>query len=89
MIQRQYDPIEGSVTLCYNIEHLQRKTRTREQLVIPRKRKQKQLPELCMVKFPNSWNYQLLLRAFVLYISFLLEQKRVLMNGVMHCAGHI
>ena len=33
MIQGQYDPIKGSVTLCYNNEYLQGKNRTGEQLV--------------------------------------------------------
>ena len=41
MIQEQYDPINGSVTFCYNIEHLKGKNRTEEQLVDSAKKKTK------------------------------------------------
>ena len=41
MIQGQYDPIKGSVTFCYNIEHLKGKNRTGEQLVDSAKTKTK------------------------------------------------
>ena len=40
-IQGQYDPMKGSVTFCYNIEHLQGKNRTGEQLVDSAKTKTK------------------------------------------------
>ena len=43
MIQGQYDPMKGSVTFCYNIEHLQGKNRTGEQLVDSAKTKTKTL----------------------------------------------
>ena len=41
VIQGQCDPIKGSVALCYNIEHLQSKNRTGEQLVDSAKTKTK------------------------------------------------
>ena len=43
MIQGQYDPIKGLVSFCYNIEHLQGKNQTGEQLVDSAKTKTKTL----------------------------------------------
>ena len=43
MIQGQYRPIKGLVTLCCNIEYLQGKNRTGEQLIDSAKRKTKRV----------------------------------------------